>query len=88
MSSRPRALAIQRAKGVTFSVAAPLLAFYYAFFPFSWLLNGTANRFLRWADLGPTGGGDHAFGAEELAYVFSYARHAHPGDALVNTLLV
>lgn len=84
----PKSLAIQRAKGVTLWVAAPLLVFYYAFFPFIWLLNGTANRFLRWAGLGPTGEGDHAFGAEELEYVFSHARHSHPGDALVNKLMV
>jgi CBS domain containing-hemolysin-like protein len=84
----PKSLAIQRAKGVTLWVAAPLLVFYYAFFPFIWLLNGTANRFLHWAGLGPTGEGDHTFGAEELEYVFSHARHSHPGDALVNKLMV
>ncbi|MBC7368348.1 MAG: HlyC/CorC family transporter [Undibacterium sp.] len=84
----PKSLAIQRAKGVTLWVAAPLLGFYYLFFPFIWLLNGTANRFLRWAGLGPAGEGDHAFSAEELEYVFSHARHSHPGDALVNKLMV
>jgi CBS domain containing-hemolysin-like protein len=84
----PKSLAIQRAKQVTLWVAAPLLVFYYVFFPFIWLLNGTANRFLRWAGLGPASEGDHAFSAEELEYVFSHARHAHPGDALVNKLMV
>jgi len=84
----PKSLAIQRAKGVTLWVAAPLLVFYYLFFPFIWVLNGTANLFLRWAGLGPTGEGDHTFGSEELEYVFSHARHSHPGDALVNKLMV
>jgi CBS domain containing-hemolysin-like protein len=84
----PKSLAIQRAKGVALWVAAPLIVFYYIFFPFIWLLNGTANRFLRWAGLGPTKEGDHAFSAEELEYVFSHARHSHPGDALVNKLMV
>lgn len=84
----PKSLAIQRAKSVTLWVAAPLLVFYYIFFPFIWLLNGTANRFLRWAGLGVASEGDHAFSAEELEYVFSHARHAHPGDALVNKLMV
>ncbi|MEO6567547.1 MAG: hemolysin family protein [Opitutaceae bacterium] len=84
----PKSLAIQRAKGVALWISAPLMVFYYVFFPFIWVLNGTANRFLRWAGLGPTGEGDHAFSAEELEYVFSHARHAHPGDALVNKLMV
>ncbi|MCX6955715.1 MAG: hemolysin family protein [Verrucomicrobia bacterium] len=84
----PKSLAIQRAKGVTLWIAAPLLVFYYIFFPFIWLLNGTANRFLRWAGLGPTGEGEHGFAAEELEYVFSHAKHSHPGDALINKLMV
>jgi CBS domain containing-hemolysin-like protein len=84
----PKSLAIQRAKGVTLWVAAPLMVFYYTFFPFIWVLNSTANRCLRWAGLQPTGEGEHAFGAEELEYVFSHARHSHPGDALVNKLMV
>jgi CBS domain containing-hemolysin-like protein len=84
----PKSLAIQRAKAVTLWVAAPLIVFYYIFFPFIWLLNGTANRFLRWAGLGTATEGDHAFSADELEYVFSHARHTHPGDALVNKLMV
>ena len=84
----PKSLAIQRAKSVTLWIAAPLLVFYYIFFPFIWLLNGIANRFLRWAGLGPASEGDHAFSADELEYVFSRARHSHPGDALINKLMV
>lgn len=84
----PKSLAIQRAKGVTLWIAAPLMVFYYIFFPFIWVLNGTANRFLRWGGLGPTKEGDHAFSSEEMEYVFSHARHSHPGDALVNKLMV
>jgi CBS domain containing-hemolysin-like protein len=84
----PKSLAIQRSKGVVLWVAAPLLAFYYLFFPFIWALNGMANLFLRWAGLGPATEGEHAFSAEELEYVFSHARHTHPGDALINKLMV
>ena len=84
----PKSLAIQRSRAVALWVAAPLLVFYYVFFPFIWALNGTANRFLRWAGLGPTGEGDTMFSAEELEYVFSHARHVHPGDALINKLMV
>jgi CBS domain containing-hemolysin-like protein len=84
----PKSLAIQRAKSVTLWTAAPLMGFYYLFYPFIWLLNGTANRFLRWGGLGPASEDPHAFSAEELEYVFSHARHSHPGDALVNKLMV
>jgi len=34
----PKSLAIQRSKGVVLWVAAPLLGFYYLFFPFIWSL--------------------------------------------------
>lgn len=84
----PKSLAIQRAKGVTLWVAGPLMVFYYVLFPFIWLLNGTANRFLRWAGLGTATEGDAGFSAEEMEYVFSHARHSHPGDALINKLMV
>ncbi|MGH8020997.1 MAG: hemolysin family protein [Opitutaceae bacterium] len=84
----PKSLAIQRPKRVSVHVAAPLLLFYYLFFPFIWVLNGTANLFLRWAGLRPAGEGEHAFSAAELEYVFSHARHSHPGDALINKLMV
>ncbi len=83
----PKSLAIQRPKGMTLFVAGPLLVFYYIFFPFIWLLNGTANQILRLAGLRASTS-EHAFSSEELEYVFSHARHSHPGDALVNKLMV
>jgi CBS domain containing-hemolysin-like protein len=83
----PKALAIQHSKGVAVWVAAPLMTFYYVFFPFIWLINISANLILRWAGLGFTSR-DHAFSPEELEYVLSHARHSHPGDALVNRLMV
>lgn len=84
----PKSLAIQRSKAVALWVSAPLMGFYYLFFPVIWVLNGTANQFLRWAGLGPTKESDGSFSTEELEYVFSHARHTHPGDALVNKLMV
>ena len=84
----PKMLAIQRAKPVTLWTAAPLMAFYFAFYPLIWLLNESANRLLRWLGLGPTSEGEHSFSAEELEYVFSHAHHVHPGDALINKLMV
>jgi CBS domain containing-hemolysin-like protein len=84
----PKSLAIQRPKGVSIWTAGPLMFFYYLFLPFIWSLNGTANFFLRLAGLRPATEGEHNFSAEELEYVFSHARHSHPGDALINKLMV
>jgi CBS domain containing-hemolysin-like protein len=85
----PKMLAIQHAKPVTLWIAAPLMVFHYIFYPFIWVLNDTANRMVRWVGLEPAAeGGDNAFSAEELEYVFSHARHGHAGDALINKLMV
>jgi CBS domain containing-hemolysin-like protein len=84
----PKSLAIQRAKSVSIWAAGPLMIFYYLFLPFIWALNGTANLFLRLLGLRAAGEGEHSFSSEELEYVFSHARHSHPGDALVNKLMV
>jgi CBS domain containing-hemolysin-like protein len=84
----PKSLAIQRPKAVSLNAAAPLMIFYRIFYPAIWVLNGTANRFLRWAGLEPVSEGEHAFSAEELEHVFSHARHSHPGEALINRLMV
>ena len=83
----PKSLAIQRPRRVSLLVGGPLLVLYYALFPFIWVLNGTANRLLRLFGLDPTEG-EHHLSPEELEYVFSHARHAHPGDALINRLMV
>jgi CBS domain containing-hemolysin-like protein len=84
----PKMLAIQHAKPVTLWVAAPLMIFHKIFYPFIWLLNASANRILKWIGLDTTNENEHDFSAEELEYVFSQARHSHPGDALINRLMV
>ncbi len=84
----PKAIAIQRAPGVSLWVSAPLVGFYYCFYPFIRLLNVCANLLLRMIGVDPAGANDHALGPEELEYVFSHARHSHPGDALINKLMV
>jgi CBS domain containing-hemolysin-like protein len=84
----PKMWAIQRARPVTLWVATPLMAFYYLFFPFIWLLNNTTNLLLRWAGFQAASEGDLSFSPEELEYVFSHARHTHPGDAAINRLMV
>ncbi len=84
----PKSLAIQRPKGVSINVAAPLIVFYWIFFPFIWGLNHTAALILRTFGLRPASESEHGFSSEELEYVFSNARHSHPGDALINRLMV
>jgi CBS domain containing-hemolysin-like protein len=64
------------------------MMFRTAFYPFIWVLNESANRLLRWTGLEASEEGEHSFSAEELEYVFSQARHSHPGDALINRLMV
>lgn len=84
----PKMLAIQHAKPVTLWVAAPLMIFHTVFYPFIWLLNESANRILKWFGLSEASEGEHSFSTEELEFVFSRARHSHPGDALINRLMV
>jgi CBS domain containing-hemolysin-like protein len=84
----PKMFAIQRAKGVTLWVSAPLMIFHNVFYPFIWLLNATANGLLRWAGFGAAAEGDLTFSPDELEYVFTHAHHTHPGDALINKLMV
>lgn len=84
----PKSLAIQYPKKVSVGVAIPLTFFYKLFFPFIWALNGTANFFLRSAGIHPAGEGAHNFSAEEMEYVLSHSRHSHPGDVLVNRVMI
>ena len=84
----PKALAIQRPKAVSLLTSLPLVGFYYCFYPFIRLLNASANLMLRLVGLRPAGEAEHAFSSEELEYVFSHAQHVHPGDALINKLMV
>ena len=84
----PKAVAIQKAQAVALWTSAPMVIFYYCFYPFIWLLNNAANLLLGWFGFRPAGESDHGIGAEGLEYVFSHARHTHPGDALINKLMV
>jgi CBS domain containing-hemolysin-like protein len=84
----PKMLAIQHAKPVTLWVSAPLMIFHTIFYPFIWVLNESSNKILKWSGLGEASEGEHSFSAEELEFVFSQARHSHPGDALINRLMV
>ncbi len=84
----PKMIAIQHAKRVTLWVSGPMMVFQYVFYPFIWLLNAMANQVIRWTGLAVVSESEHSLSAEELEYVFSHARHSHPGDALINKLMV
>jgi len=84
----PKMFALQRPKAVSLHTAGPLMTFYYVFYPFIWLLNASTNRLLKSFGMEPGGAGEHALSPEELEFVFSHARHTHPGDALINRLMV
>ena len=60
----PKAIAIQRPTRVSLWVSAPLVAFYYCFYPFIRILNASANLLLRWVGLQPAGAGEHALSAD------------------------
>lgn len=84
----PKYFAIQRPRTVVMWVAAPLVLFYHACYPFIWLLNRTANRLLMWMGIPPTKEFDHGFNQEELQYVLMNSRHVHPSDELVNKIML
>lgn len=49
----PKSLAIQKSEAASLWLSAPLLLFYKLFFPAIWVLNGAANRMLRWIGVEP-----------------------------------
>ena len=64
----PKSLAIRSARTISLWTAPVLIAFYYLFFPFIWLLNNASNLTLRIIGLGRS---DHA----ELAHTEEELRH-------------
>jgi CBS domain containing-hemolysin-like protein len=67
----PKWLAIQRAQRTTMFVAGPLHLFLVIFRPFIWLLNLSANAFLRWFGIEPVNESDMAHSEEELRLLLS-----------------
>jgi CBS domain containing-hemolysin-like protein len=67
----PKSLAIQRAQGVTLAIASPLHLFFIVFRPFIWMLNGTANYFLRLIGIAPASDTEIAHSEEELRLLLS-----------------
>lgn len=82
----PKSLAIQKPKPVTLWISPILMAFYYLFFPFIWLMNGAANLILRGVGIAPAKE-DHAFSFEELDVVLLHSTHVRPSDRLITKLM-
>ena len=65
----PKSLAIRSAKTIALWTAPVLIAFYYVFFPFIWLLNNASNLTLRLVGLGRSDHAEVATTEEELRHI-------------------
>lgn len=67
----PKTLAIQKAEAIAFLTARPIILFYRVMYPFIWLLNGSANAFVRMFGLKPAKEHEEAHSEEELRIILS-----------------
>jgi CBS domain containing-hemolysin-like protein len=65
----PKSLAIRSAKTIALWTAPVLIAFYYLFFPFIWLLNNASNLMLRLIGLGKFDHAEVSHTEEELRHI-------------------
>ena len=65
----PKTLAIRSARTISLWTAPVLIAFYYLFFPFIWLLNNASNLTLRVIGLGRSDHAEVAHTEEELRHI-------------------
>ncbi len=74
----PKSLAIRSPEVVGLWCAVPLYGFYWAMYPFIWVLNSSANRLLRLVGLSGAGGHAAHYSTEELKLIL---RTSAPGGA-------
>lgn len=67
----PKTVAIRKAEAVTLFAARPLIWFYRLFYPFIWLLNGSARVIVGWFGLKPASESEEAHSEEELRLILS-----------------
>jgi CBS domain containing-hemolysin-like protein len=67
----PKTWAIQKAEAISLLTARPIILFYKIMYPFIWLLNGSANGFVRIFGLKPAKEHDEAHSEEELRIILS-----------------
>lgn len=67
----PKTIAIQKAEEVALLFAKPLILFYKMMYPFIWLLNGSAQQFIRLFGFKPIDEHEAAHTEEELRFILS-----------------
>lgn len=72
----PKSLAIHRSEGTVLWTAGPLTAFYKIMYPFIWLLNGTANGFLRMIGIRPATEAELAHNEEEIRMIVTQSHES------------
>jgi CBS domain containing-hemolysin-like protein len=76
----PKSMAIRMPERVSLWSAIPLWTFFWMMYPFIWVLNASANRFLRWAGLGmSTDVHESPYTREELRSILHLSRPASDG---------
>lgn len=87
----PKSLALRKPEQVSLWTATPLYLFYWAMYPFIWVLNASSNSVLRMFGLGRSEdghGGDRDYSPEELGLIVHHARQVDEGpDSEIKTLM-
>ncbi|KEO85079.1 hemolysin family protein [Tumebacillus flagellatus] len=72
----PKSLAIHRTEGAVLWTSAPLTYFYKIMYPFIWLLNSTANGFLRIIGIRPATEAELAHNEEEIRMIVTQSHES------------
>jgi CBS domain containing-hemolysin-like protein len=72
----PKSLALRKPEAVSLWTATPLWLFYWIMYPFIYVLNGSANRILRWMNVESASESETAHSLDELKQVLA-ASHQH-----------
>lgn len=67
----PKTVAIQKAEAVSFLLARPITLFYRVLYPFIWILNGSASRFIRLFGMKPAKEHGEIHSEEELRIILT-----------------
>lgn len=83
----PKSIAIQRSKSTTLAIAYPLQFFYVVFRPFIWILNGIANRLLRFIGISPVQGSE-VHSSEEMKYLVKQSQESGTIESAEHDLII
>ena len=82
----PKSLAIQRSEATTLWVVRPLALFYKIFYPAIYVLNGTANRLLKWVGIEPATESQQVHTEEEIRMLMAQSHKSGVIDKAELTL--